>query len=342
MGFRKNSVTLKYFDESGPKTFFRYRKPNSALLLCWCQSRLTSFPSARLNPDWHQHSQARRPALLKASSLQNPNKIHCQGKHLPWNSWRDKVLPGVSKAWPGLHEGEHQTTPCMHKVCQRCGLSANLLLFRTTAKLSLRGGLFYAREKHRCQRWCPGFAKPVSHGGSRGKGSAQGVAMDPPLPLLPTQVFAGTQSAVPRLRRTIQPTPVLCHEQLVWLLRGTELWFPGVFLPAPINKWLTGSLTSKLVLRIPFRVIFTNLLASCKSHPEQERKDLQELHRKKQTNQPSKASYSSITDCKSQKRTAGVPPRDGLETTVIVLQNQETGTSHPRKQDCNLSGFLPQ
>lgn len=163
----------------------------------------------------------------------------------------------------------------------------------------------------------------------------------PSAPPFLTQVFAGTRSAIPHQRRAIQPTPALCHEKRVQLLRGTELWFPRVILPALINKWLTGSLTNKLVLPIPFRVIFTNLLASCKSHPEHVRKDLQELRRKKQTNQPPTASYSSTTDCKSQKRTASVPPKTVWRPQLLLFQNQETGTSHPRKWDCNLSGFLP-
>lgn len=138
---------------------------------------------------------------------------------------------------------------------------------------------------------------PIFMVGPEGRACTR-VAMQPPLLLLLSQVFAGKWSAVRCWSGAIRPAPLPCHKQQGRLLRGKELWFPKVFLPALINKWLTGCLTRKLVLPIPFRVIFANPLTRHKSHPEQGRTDLRKLCRKKQTNKPFTASCSSITDCK--------------------------------------------
>lgn len=280
---------LKYFDESGPETFFRYRKPNSALLLCWCQSRLTSFPLTQLNPDWHQHGQTQPPALLKSFSLQNPIKFVARANiSLETPGVAKSCLAGLTRAARGKTSEDITHV----QVCQCSRLLENISLLQTAPKLSHGGGLFLCKGRAPMPVLMSKLCQACFHGGSRGKGSAHGVAMDL------CSSFCRHTIGHPCQRRAIWSTPLLCHEQWGRLWRGTELWFPGVFLPALTNKWLSGSLTSKLVLPIPFRVIFANPLTSHKSHSEQGRKDLRELCRKKQTNKPFTASYSSITDYK--------------------------------------------
>ena len=112
MGFRMNSPAFKYFDESRPKTFLRYRKPNSALLLYQCQSRLTSFPSTQLNPDWHQLGQPQPPAANTAPThsfrgfpTAKPSWNASLGQSLPCNSQCSEALPCRCQGWVGL-QGE--------------------------------------------------------------------------------------------------------------------------------------------------------------------------------------------------------------------------------------------
>lgn len=188
---------LKYFDESGPETFFRYRKPNSALLLCWCQSRLTSFPLTQLNPDWHQHGQTQPPALLKSFSLQNPIKFVARANiSLETPGVAKSCLAGLTRAARGKTSEDITHV----QVCQCSRLLENISLFRTAPKLSHGEGLFLCKGRAPMPVLMSKLCQACFHGGSRGKGSAHRVAMDPLLLLLLAQVFAGTRSAIPARR----------------------------------------------------------------------------------------------------------------------------------------------